>query len=222
MYVLKIPMTENGKESFSDAFDLSKNKFAAESFVHEQVQNLCKYYDNFMEALEMKIPVPTAGGGQKEIIMTLKDARLGEIEISTNSNWIPENFKENEIKPNFFELKISAGMEKTLTGFSKIYLRRIERHNEAVDLLLASQFKEPDKETEEAKKKRLEFKEEESKRLKLTVPTCVEQAIFLTMVDALKVKREEGSTKSYQKDFKEFYSPDPPKKEEKPIPTPAK
>jgi len=212
MYVLKIPMTENGKESFSDAFDTAKNKFAAESFVHEQVQNLCKYYENFMETLEMKLPVPVAGGGQTEVILSLKDARLGELEISTDSNWIPTKFKDNNIPVNYFELKISSKIESLLIGFSKIYTRRIERHNESVDLMLDEQFKILPTETKEQAEKRIKTRESEEKRHKLSLPSCVEEAVYLTMVDALKAKREEGSTKSMQNDFKEFYSEE--KKEE--------
>jgi len=206
MYVLKIPMTENGKESFTDAFDTTKNKFAAESFVHEQVQNLCKYYENFMETLEMKLPVPVAGGGQTEVILSLKDARLGELEISTDSNWTPTKFKDNNINVACFELKISTKIESLLIGFSKIYTRRIERHNESVDQLLDEQFKIPPTETKEQTETRIKRRESEEKRLKLSLPSCVEEAVFLTMVDALKAKREEGSTKSMQNDFKEFYS----------------
>ena len=206
MYVLKIPMTENGKESFTDAFDIAKNKFAPESFVHDQVQNLCKYYENFMETLEMKIPIPVAGGGQSEVLLSLKEARLGEVEISTDSNWLPKKFKENEIPVSHFELKISTKIERLLIGFSKIYIRRIERHNESVTQMLNDQFKAPPNEAKELAEKRIKTREADEKRQKLAIPSCVEEAVFLTMVEALKAKREEGSTKAMQNDFKEFYS----------------
>jgi len=212
MYVLKIPMTENGKESFTDAFDITKNKFAPESFVHDQVQNLCKYYENFMETLEMKIPIPVAGGGQSEVLLTLKEARLGEVEISTDSNWIPKKFKENDIPVANFELKISTKIERLLHGFAKIYIRRIEKHNESVTSMLDEQFKAPANEPKELAEKRIKTREADEKRQKLAIPSCVEEAVFLTMVDAIKSKREEGSTKAMQDDFKEFYSEEKEKK----------
>jgi len=205
MYVLKIPMTENGKESFTDAFDTEKNKFAPEAYVHDQVQNLCKYYENFMETLEMTIPVPIIGGGRTEEKLTLKEARLGEIEIETDANWTPSKFKENDIPIAHFELKISSKIERLLAGFSKIYVRRIERHNVSVEKILDESYKVLPNETKEQATKRVEGRAAEDKRQKLSIPTCVEEAVYLTMVDALKSKREEGSTKSMQNDFKEFY-----------------
>lgn len=207
---LKIPMNEETRIALEDCF--IDEGMDARKFIFGQIKLACQ---DAKRSLRNKITATNQrqeDGSMKQQEYKLKGVNLEKFTLSSNPDWVPKNMDSEDNTP--IELKLGDNTMGYIKSFGQIVLVRHEQYNMAEEKFIEHTKSEMEKaNAPEENVKQWEKAQEKIRKERLAaVPTCIEEAIFVSIWPIIQQKIDQNDGKIFDKEWDDENTPKEPEK----------
>ncbi len=209
--IFRIPMNEETRVELEDCF-IDVPNMDARKFSFDNLKMACQDAKRSFRNKITPINQRQKDGSMKQVEFSLKDIDLEKYTLDSSPNWIPKGMDKEDYKP--IELKLGDNTMSYLRKYGQLIIVRHEQFNISEEKYLdetRAQMKLNN--TPKENVKQWEKSQEKIRKERLdVVPTCLEQAIFVSIWPLVQQKLEQSDNTIFDKEYNEMYPTEPEQK----------